>query len=60
MRVVGVRLLSGVFVGLGGYQTDRGVVGAAGFLVVVLVDRFLFGFSGASGHLGSAPLGGGY
>jgi hypothetical protein len=32
------------------------VVGAAGFLVVVLVDRLLFGFSGASGHFGSVPL----
>ena len=45
VRVVGVRLLSSVAVGLWGHQTDRRVVGAAGFLRVLLVDRFLTGFS---------------
>ena len=55
--VVGVGLLPRVSVGLGGYQTDMRVIGALGFPVVVLVDRFLFfGFSGASGYFGSAPL----
>ena len=45
VRVVGVGLLSRVAVGLRGYQTDRRVVGAAGFSVIVLLDRFLFGFA---------------
>lgn len=43
--VVGGGLLPRVSVGLRGYQTDWRVVGAAGFLVVVLADRFLPGFS---------------
>ena len=45
VRVVCVRLLPRVSVGLGGHKTHRRVVGAAGFLVVILLDRFLSGFS---------------
>ena len=45
VRVVGVRLLPRVPISFGCHQTDRRVVSAAGFLVVVLLDRLLFRFS---------------
>lgn len=54
VRVVGVGLLSSVSVGLWGYQTRRRVVGAAGFLAVVLLDRLLFRFP-VSWHLDRPP-----